>query len=299
MQSAGNLFPGAPCENSPIPPHPDLSRCLASWHVQRFLSMKNNLSGQPEVPPTTAAMLKHVSELIGMSLEATDGKVGKVKDLLLDERWWTVRYIVADTGGWLNENKVLVSPRMIIDSAGSMAEGTLYVRASKSVIEACPPLDQDAPVTRRYELEHARHFRHSPYWLGAEVWGLGALPELLPPAPDEMFRHEEAMDDIDRCHLFSASEMLGYEVEHANGQVEGKVDDFVLACRPWLMRWLVIDLGGWFDKEPICIPPSSIRRIDWEAKRLILSTTVCAPVPDPDPVDPADIGLMGVPATQF
>jgi len=240
-------------------------------------------------------MLKNASELMGMSLEATDGKVGKVKDLLIDERWWTVRYLVADTGNWLGEHKVLVSPWMIVDSATSMAEGNLYVHASRAKIEECPPLDHDAPVSRRYEMEHARHFGHSPYWLGSEVWGLGALPELLPPPPEEQFRHSEAMDEIENCHLFSLSEMLGYQVEHANGSVEGKVADFVLACKPWKLVWLVIDLGSWFDKEPVCVPPTSIATIDWMAKRIVLSTTVMPP----EPLLPGDASIAGLPATPF
>ncbi len=243
-------------------------------------------------------MLKNASELIGMTLEATDGKVGKVKDLLIDERWWTIRYLVADTGTWLSEHQVLVSPLMIVDSAASMAEGVIYVHATKEQIAACPPLEADAPVSRRYELEHARHFGHNPYWLGSEVWGLGALPELLPPPPEEEFRHAEALDDIENCHLFSASELMGYEVEHANGAVEGKVADFVLACRPWKLYWLVIDLGHWFDKQPVCIPPTSITKVDWTAKRLVLSTTVTPPQ-SVEPTVPGDSDIAGIPATPF
>lgn len=243
-------------------------------------------------------MLKNVTELIGMSIEATDGRVGKVKDLLIDDRWWTIRYLVTDTGSWLSEHKVLVSPQMIVDSAGSMAEGTLYVRASRKQIEDCPSLDQDASVSRRYENEHARYFGHSPYWLGSEVWGVGALPELLPPPPEEDARHEEALKDIDNCHLFSAFEMMGYAVEHSDGTVEGTVDDFVLVCRPWLLRWLVIDLGGWFNREPVCIPRTSIRNIDWMAKRVVLTTTLLAPETI-DETEPAGGTGFEVPATAY
>lgn len=242
-------------------------------------------------------MLKNASEIISMSLEATDGKVGKVKDLLIDERWWTVRYLVADTGHWLSEHKVLVSPRALIDSAASMAEGILYVHASKAQIEACPPLDADAPVSRRYELEHSRHFGHSPYWLGAEIWGIGALPELLPPPPEEDFRHAEAMEGIENCHLFSAAEMLGYEIEHADGSVAGIVDDFVMGCHPWKLYWLVIDFGHWFEKQSVCIPPTSIARIDWMAKRIVLSTTLMPPVAvEAELSIPGDAAIEGVPA---
>ena len=46
-------------------------------------------------------MLKGAEKLTGYRLGAIDGEFGKVKDFYFDDETWTIRYLVADTGGWL------------------------------------------------------------------------------------------------------------------------------------------------------------------------------------------------------
>ena len=47
-------------------------------------------------------MLNKGKTLTGYSLQNTDGQtIGKTKEFYFDDRHWTIRYLVADTGGWL------------------------------------------------------------------------------------------------------------------------------------------------------------------------------------------------------
>lgn len=55
-------------------------------------------------------MLRRVKELSDYKLGARDGEIGKVKEFYFDDQSWTVRYLVADTGGWLSGRRVLISP---------------------------------------------------------------------------------------------------------------------------------------------------------------------------------------------
>jgi hypothetical protein len=41
-----------------------------------------------------------IESLEGFSIEATDGRIGKVYALLFDGLTWSVRYLVVDTGTW-------------------------------------------------------------------------------------------------------------------------------------------------------------------------------------------------------
>jgi hypothetical protein len=43
-------------------------------------------------------------------LGATDGDVGSVIEFLFDDERWTVRYLVADTGGFMDGRRVPISP---------------------------------------------------------------------------------------------------------------------------------------------------------------------------------------------
>jgi hypothetical protein len=55
-------------------------------------------------------MLRCVEALQGYRVRATDGDVGELKDLYFDDRSWTIRYLVVETGNWLKGRKVLVPP---------------------------------------------------------------------------------------------------------------------------------------------------------------------------------------------
>ncbi|MDA3787708.1 MAG: PRC-barrel domain-containing protein, partial [Desulfobacula sp.] len=55
-------------------------------------------------------MLNKAKTLKGYKLNSLDGDIGKVKEFYFDDLHWTVRYLVADTGSWLQERQVLISP---------------------------------------------------------------------------------------------------------------------------------------------------------------------------------------------
>ncbi len=46
-------------------------------------------------------MLRKPKDLNGYKLDARDGEIGEVKEFYFDDQSWTVRYLIADTGGWL------------------------------------------------------------------------------------------------------------------------------------------------------------------------------------------------------
>jgi hypothetical protein len=105
-------------------------------------------------------MLRSVKALTGYVLQAEDGDIGRSKDFLLDDEQWTVRYLVADTGGWLTGRRVLISPISL--DRPDWAGGRFPVRLTRKQIEAAPGLDEDAPASRRYEMQHHAYYGY-PY----------------------------------------------------------------------------------------------------------------------------------------
>jgi hypothetical protein len=55
-------------------------------------------------------MLYRLEQLLGSSIEASDGEIGTIKDVCFDNHRWAVRYLAIDTGRWLVEREVLISP---------------------------------------------------------------------------------------------------------------------------------------------------------------------------------------------
>ncbi|MGF6992592.1 uncharacterized protein YrrD [Paraburkholderia sp. GAS32] len=55
-------------------------------------------------------MLRSIRDLRGSTVHASDGDIGSVSQVYFDDESWGVRYLVVETGNWLNDRQVLVSP---------------------------------------------------------------------------------------------------------------------------------------------------------------------------------------------
>ena len=101
-------------------------------------------------------MLRGISTLKGLTVGALDGEVGSVYDVYFDDKQWTVRYFVVDTGTWLSGRRVLISP-MALRQPADVVGDRLQVGLSKAQIENAPSWDTDKPVSRQHEIAYARH----------------------------------------------------------------------------------------------------------------------------------------------
>ena len=84
-------------------------------------------------------MLRTIKELHEYAIGAVDGVIGHVKDLYLDDKDWVVRYLVVDTGGWLSDKKVLISPMAI--GKPNWAQEVLPVSITKEQVRNSPDVD--------------------------------------------------------------------------------------------------------------------------------------------------------------
>jgi hypothetical protein len=55
-------------------------------------------------------MLHKAKTLTGYKLDSLDGEIGRVEEFYFDDKYWVVRYLVADSGNWLTGRHVLLSP---------------------------------------------------------------------------------------------------------------------------------------------------------------------------------------------
>ena len=54
--------------------------------------------------------LQTATTVMGYAIRAEDGEIGHVKDVLVDDKAWAIRYLVVDTEHWWAGKTVLVSP---------------------------------------------------------------------------------------------------------------------------------------------------------------------------------------------
>jgi len=122
-------------------------------------------------------MLRPVKDLKGYALLATDGPIGHVVDVLVDDRHWAVRYLVVDTGTWLSGRRVLISPMSL--GRPDWALQQLPVSLTKDRVEHSPDVDTQKPVSRQHEEEQLSYYGYPVYWEGTGLWGTSAYPGML------------------------------------------------------------------------------------------------------------------------
>jgi hypothetical protein len=91
-------------------------------------------------------VLSKAKTLKGYKLHRLNGEIGKVAEFYFDDQYWTIRYLVADTGDWLTGRQVLISP--YAPAAANKAEQYITIDLTKKQIEGSPSLDSDKPVCR-------------------------------------------------------------------------------------------------------------------------------------------------------
>jgi hypothetical protein len=92
-------------------------------------------------------------DLIGYSVEATDGGIGKIDDATNEVG---SSYVVVDTGPWIFGKHVLL-PAGIIDRVDTDAE-TVYVNLTKEEIKNSPEWDDERGVDETYRSEVGSYY---------------------------------------------------------------------------------------------------------------------------------------------
>lgn len=228
-------------------------------------------------------MVQRAGELIGLGIQATDSKIGKVQDLLFDDVSWGVRYLVVDTGNWLTGRRVLISPA----SVSMVHEDRVDVALSHRQIEGAPGIEVDEPVSRQYEEEMSQYWGWPAYWSGAGMWGvwggggfplvgtLGspapglAAPGMLTPTSDEPDGEASEGRRGDR-RLRSMREVDGYSIHAADGEI-GHVSDFLVDSQNWAVRYLVMSTRNWWPGKSALIPPQWIQEVSWDDATVYVS----------------------------
>lgn len=106
--------------------------------------------------------LRSCKAVIGYHIQATDGEVGHVDGLLIDEETWAVRYLVVNTSNWWVGHKVLIAPQWI--EGVHWSDETVTVDLSRDTVKAAPAYEPDAVLDRPREAGLYSHYDRAPYW---------------------------------------------------------------------------------------------------------------------------------------
>jgi sporulation protein YlmC with PRC-barrel domain len=206
-------------------------------------------------------MLVGTKTLNGYKLRGVDGDIGTVKDFYFDDHHWTVRYLVVDTGDWLTNRLVLVSPHAL--TKVDKEQKVIVVNLTKKRIEDSPSWNTDKPVSRQFEKDYYGYYGWPAYWDGPFMWGPFYSPQ---PARDEKEQVNSGGKPWDSS-LRSASAVRGYNIHAEDGEI-GHIDDFVLDDRTWTIRYMIVDTRNWWPGKKVLVSTRWITRVSWEEMKI-------------------------------
>lgn len=192
-------------------------------------------------------MLTNAKSLKGFKLLCPDGEIGKVKELFFNDQTWMVRYLVADTGGWLTGRQVLILPYHL--NGVDRENQNILVNLTKKQIEDSPPLSSDTPVSHHFEEAFFAH-------LGVPIdWKVQA----------------QGTDPWDP-HLRSTHDVSGHGIHAEDGEI-GHVEDFIIDDDTWAVRYLIVETGDWWPEKKVLISPRWIERISFDQSKVLVNLT--------------------------
>lgn len=225
-------------------------------------------------------MLTRARKVKGYTLNAIDGEVGSVKEFFFDDKYWTVRYLVAETGGWLTGRRVLISPYFLTNVNHSSE--LIDVNLTRNEIENSPPWDSDRPVSRQYEESYYGYYGAPMYWVGPYTWG--AYPFFT--RDREKWRTIETSDKSWDPNLRSTKDVTNYNIQATDDEI-GHVDDFIIDEEAWTIRYIVVDTKNWLPGKKVLVSPEWIDRISWNDSKVFvdLSREIIKKAPEYDEDD--------------
>jgi len=236
-------------------------------------------------------MRRSLNDLVGYTIRANDGDIGKVSEFYFDDQGWTIRYVVVDTGGWLPGRNVLISP--VAFGSPDWESRAFPVNLTKEQVQNSPSIDTDKPVSRQHETELHGYYGWPVYWGTNAAYGAFEAPPLLLM---ESVKEDEASPEEPEgdTHLHSTSEVAGSHIEAIDGEI-GHVEDFVVDDETWVIRYLLVDTRNWLPAKHVLVSPRWSTQVSWAESKVFVDLTRDAikNSPEFDPRKPITLDYEG------
>lgn len=193
-------------------------------------------------------MLIPTKRAFGTAVDAEDGKLGTLCDLVFDDQTWNVTSLVLDAGTWLHSYRLTIPPSLI--HRRQWSDHRLLISG----------------LTREKVMEQPGTQKHDP---AVETGALGDMGVVawdffwIDVAPHPW----EAPADP---HLHGVREVTGYHLDATDGPL-GHVADFVLDDEQWRMAFLVVDTRNWWPGKHVVISPVRVAGLDRHQRILHLN----------------------------
>jgi sporulation protein YlmC with PRC-barrel domain len=219
-------------------------------------------------------MRKNIDSMLGFSIMAIDGELGKVRDFYFDDETWTIRYMVVQTGSWLLGRKVLISFASVKKINYELS--SFLVDLNCEQVKNSPDIDIEKPVFRQHEMELHEHYMLPAYWTNTPgiTWGIDNYPIMQEPATEQKNEKDEdaPVPTENNQHLRSARQIEGYLIHTVDGEI-GHIKDFLVDLEKWCIVSLIVDTRNLLAGRKILLSPDKVERIEWEDSEVYVNVS--------------------------
>ena len=125
-----------------------------------------NAATEDGVQKSNDQHLRSCNEVSKYRVHASDGDIGHVKGLLVDEATWSIRYLIVATSNWGVGHAVLISPEWVDDVSWSNEK--MSIDLTRQAIKDSPIYDPTVELGRDHELSIYKHYGRTGYWMEHE-----------------------------------------------------------------------------------------------------------------------------------
>jgi len=111
--------------------------------------------------------LRSCNAVAGYHVHATDGEIGHVEGLLVDDETWAILYLVVNTSNWWVGHKVLIATNWIQDV--SWFDSMVSINVTRQAVKDAPAYDPTIPLDRQHEMRLYKHYGRPGYWGHAKI----------------------------------------------------------------------------------------------------------------------------------
>lgn len=185
-------------------------------------------------------MLWGASSIRGYAVVASDGPSGTVDDFIFEDRDWTIKWLVVETGVWFSGRRLFVP----VSAFGHPDPETRQFSVNMTLAQLADSPGRD--VAELSDAETGAHFTQGE---------IAASP---------VARTER--------HFRSLVVMQQAAVEATDDEV-GHAEDFLVDPADWQIKYLVVRTSDWWSGEKILISSHAIIGIDYTRNILKLDVT--------------------------
>jgi uncharacterized protein YrrD len=136
-------------------------------------------SADPEAQPKGSEdpHLRSGNAVLQYHVHATDGDIGHVQGILIDEKSWSIHFLIVNTGHWWLGHEVIIAPEWIENV--SWPDAKVFVGMTRQAIRNSPAYDPAVPFDREHSARVYARYGRDPY-RPHEASGEPAIPHLGP-----------------------------------------------------------------------------------------------------------------------